>query len=85
MTVDLENSKAPLSSLHGVQEYTLTQKDFDFISQFVYKSVGIVLHDEKKAMVYARLTRRLRALKLNSFKEYCDYLIQDKTQQELTI
>lgn len=65
------------------KEYILTDQDFSFISSFVYKHVGIVLHDEKRAMVYARLSRRLRSLGLKSFHEYCMMLEHDHKQEEL--
>ncbi len=65
------------------QEFPLSDENFNFISKFVYKHVGIVLSAEKKAMVYARLTRRIRALHLNSFDAYCSLLEKDSAQLEL--
>ena len=45
----------------------LTDKDFNFICQFVYQESGIVLNDSKREMVYRRLTRIIRERKLESF------------------
>ncbi len=56
------------------REFEYTTEDFKFIQELVYKVSGISLSDVKKDMVYSRLARRLRALNLKSFKEYCQYL-----------
>ncbi len=56
------------------REFEFTEKDFNFIQQLVAESTGIVLSEGKRDMVYSRLTRRIRELKLNSYKTYCDRL-----------
>jgi len=60
------------------REFTFTDKDFDCLRQLVGERTGIVLSDAKRDMVYSRLARRLRQLKLDSFAHYCE-LIQDET------
>jgi len=55
--------------------------DFDFLRNLAYSQTGIVLPERKKQMVYSRLSRRIRFLKLNSFSQYCHYL--DNNTQEL--
>ena len=52
----------------------MTNKDYSFISERVYEACGIVLSEQKKDMVYARISRRLRKLGLSSFSEYISYL-----------
>lgn len=52
----------------------LTDEEFTFICQFVYKNTGIVLNDSKREMLYRRLTRIVRERKLKSFSEYCQLL-----------
>ena len=54
------------------REFAYSDADFRFISELAYEKTGIVLADHKKDMVYSRLTRRLRALNLHTFKEYCE-------------
>ncbi len=54
----------------GGQEFEFTEKDFKYIQWFLHKNVGIFLSDQKRAMVYGRISRQLRALKLRSFGEY---------------
>jgi chemotaxis protein methyltransferase CheR len=56
------------------REFAYTQEDFLYIKELVYKVSGISLSDVKKDMVYSRLARRLRALKINTFSDYCRYL-----------
>ncbi len=52
----------------------LTQQDFNRLSSFIYSELGIKMSEGKKTMLTGRLSRRLRALDLSSFSEYCDFL-----------
>ncbi|MCA0175683.1 MAG: chemotaxis protein CheR [Proteobacteria bacterium] len=46
---------------HGVdQAISFTQADFDKVRKLIHQRAGISLHEGKRAMVYSRLTRRLR-------------------------
>lgn len=63
------------------REFTFTRHDFEHIRDMVGERTGIVLSDHKIDMVYGRLTRRLRQLKLKSFKEYLARLTQDDDQE----
>jgi chemotaxis protein methyltransferase CheR len=58
----------------GVIDSELSEKHFRAICDVVYRSCGICLKDGKKALVRARLVKRLRALGLSSFEEYIDCL-----------
>lgn len=60
----------------------LSDDDFTFICDFVYQSTGIVLNDNKREMVYRRLTRIVRERKLNSFSDYCQLLKQQGAQEK---
>jgi chemotaxis protein methyltransferase CheR len=55
-------------------EFALHDDDFEKISRFVRSRTGIVLNERKRNLVYSRLVRRLRSLRLDSFAAYCDYL-----------
>ncbi|WP_232824636.1 CheR family methyltransferase [Algibacillus agarilyticus] len=59
----------------------MTDQNFINIRDQVYKSAGIVLGDHKREMVYSRLTRRIRALKLEDFTEYLHYLDSHKDEE----
>ncbi len=59
---------------HATAEYQFTDGDFRMIADFANKEYGLFLQESKKALVYSRLAKRLRVLKLSSFSEYCDLL-----------
>ena len=52
----------------------LTDTQFHRIRQLVREHTGIALSDAKRQLVYGRLSRRLRALKIASFGEYIEML-----------
>lgn len=54
--------------------FAFTQQDFEFLASLVYDKTGIVLAGHKRNMVYSRLSRRLRELKLETFRAYIDYV-----------
>jgi len=56
------------------REFLYTQEDFEYIKKLVHEESGINLSDAKQDMVYSRLARRVRALKIADFKQYCNYL-----------
>ena len=56
------------------RDFTFTARDFDRVRQMIHAKAGIALSDSKRDMVYSRLGRRLRALNLESFKDYLDQL-----------
>ncbi|MCQ2613445.1 MAG: protein-glutamate O-methyltransferase [Treponemataceae bacterium] len=68
------------------QTKTLSQSEFRTISEYIQQNVGIQMPESKKIMVQSRLMHRLRALKLNNYSEYIDYVFnKDKSGNELTI
>lgn len=56
------------------RDFPMTEEDFRRIAAKVEAMAGIVLKDHKRQMVYTRLSRRLRALGLPSFRAYLDHL-----------
>lgn len=56
------------------REFAWTNADFDRVQSMIYKRAGISLHDGKHAMVYSRLSRRLRDTGHQSFSEYLGWL-----------
>lgn len=55
-------------------EFPLTDADFTTIARILHEDSGILLSTSKSTLVYSRLAKRLRALGLASFKEYCSYI-----------
>ena len=56
------------------KEFAWTNADFDQVQKLIYQRAGISLHDGKHAMVYSRLSRRLRDTGYDSFKAYLTWL-----------
>ena len=52
-------------------EFAFTEGDFRKIAAMVHGDAGIALHETKATLVYSRLAKRLRALGLSSFQDYC--------------
>lgn len=61
---------------HDLQgrEFAWTESDFSRVQALIYERAGISLHNGKHAMVYSRLSRRLRDTGYQSFKEYLGFL-----------
>lgn len=56
------------------QEFPFREKEFRFLADLLHEKTGILLNSSKMNMVYTRLARRLRELRLRSFAEYCDLI-----------
>jgi chemotaxis protein methyltransferase CheR len=52
----------------------LSTKDLNRVCALIYEQSGISINPEKKVMLEARLKRRMNALKLDTYGEYCKYL-----------
>jgi len=65
--------EAGLSDAQG-REFAWTDADFDRVQALIYQRAGISLHDGKHAMVYSRLSRRLRETGHQSFRDYLGWL-----------
>lgn len=58
-----------------VKKISLSDPEFEKLRDLVFKVSGISLAQTKKELVVSRFTRRVKALKLNSFLEYYDLLV----------
>lgn len=67
---------APISNGPVMQgrEFVWTDADFSRVQSLIYQRAGINLHDGKHAMVYSRLSRRLRDTGHTSFRDYLSWL-----------
>lgn len=52
-------------------EFAFSWSDFHKIAALVHGEAGIVLVESKANLVYSRLAKRLRAIGLRSFRDYC--------------
>ena len=58
----------------GDQEFSFDGQAFQRVRQLIYQRAGISLHEGKQAMVYSRLSRRLRETGHRSFASYLQWL-----------
>lgn len=63
------------------REYHLSDAEFEEIRQLVREHTGIALADSKRELVYSRLVRRLRKLKLDSFRDYLEVLAKGEAAE----
>ncbi|HEY8977450.1 MAG TPA: CheR family methyltransferase [Burkholderiaceae bacterium] len=70
MSNDLAFAAADAAS----HEFTFSADDFRRVQKLIYQRAGISLHDGKRAMVYSRLSRRLRETGDRSFADYLNGL-----------
>ncbi len=52
----------------------LSTRDFRRLASFIHEKLGIKVPDFKRSMVESRLRKRLSALGMASYTEYCDHL-----------
>ena len=68
--------------MENEREFVFTDKDFNWLRDLAYQRMGITLSESKRELVYSRLSRRLRQVGLDSFKDYCT-LLQDGDEEEM--
>ncbi|MDH4392390.1 MAG: CheR family methyltransferase [Aquabacterium sp.] len=67
-------ARAQATPLAADQEFSFSAADFDRVRELIYQRAGISLHAGKQAMVYSRLSRRLRETSHLSFADYLQWL-----------
>ncbi len=55
-------------------EFLLTDNDFSKVRTLIHRRAGIALGEQKRQMVYSRLSRRLRELDMSDFSDYLELL-----------
>jgi chemotaxis protein methyltransferase CheR len=60
----------------------MSAREFGLFSQFIERTCGIRMPDSKKLMLESRLQKRLKFLRLSSFRAYYDYLISRQGMRE---
>jgi len=63
-------------------EDAITKRDYDRLCTLIYDQAGIHLGGEKKTMLEARIRRRLKALNLPGYRQYCEYLFGQQGMKE---
>lgn len=63
--------------------FDFSDADFRRLKRMIFDYAGISLNDNKKPMAYSRLTKRLRQLGLNTFREYLDFVEGSDTEEHV--
>jgi len=63
-------------------EFLMTNTDFRQIAAMLHADAGIYLPESKATLVYSRLAKRLRALGLQSFRDYCTLIARSEGVDE---
>ena len=74
MSETLSRQPSPGSSSAIDQEFSFSAADFERVRELIYQRAGISLHAGKQAMVYSRLSRRLRETSHRSVAAYLQWL-----------
>jgi len=78
-----EAPSAPaLPEIEVKREFAFSDADFRKLAELAYRHTGISLSASKRDLVYNRLSRRLRALRLTTFRDYHEYLEGPQGHQE---
>jgi chemotaxis protein methyltransferase CheR len=65
------------------REFQFSDTDFRSLVALARERTGISLSDSKRNLIYSRLSRRLRALDMTSFRAYREYLQSADGEQEI--
>jgi chemotaxis protein methyltransferase CheR len=76
------NDSRQAQAVEREREFEYTPRDFRRARDLIYRHAGISLSDSKGDLVYSRLSRRLRELRLSSFASYLDALEADASSPE---
>ena len=78
------NKKDNFSEIKSQSWIEITNKEFEAIRKLVYDKLGINLTEEKRALVSGRLQKLLRKEKFNTFSDYYDCVLKDKSGHALS-
>jgi len=77
------DTNTPVARLSAATD-TLADADYEFLRRLVYEHSRIHLGPDKRALVSGRVAKRLRALNISSYHEYCQWLKTQADAEELT-
>ena len=79
-----ERTKAAVRNVAPLPAAEFADRDLAIIIRLVYEKSGITLHEGKRALVSARLQKRLRHAGVTTFRDYVKLLQADASGDELT-
>lgn len=62
---------------------SLSSKEFEALSRFIYSEVGIKMPPNKKVMLEARIKKRIKELGMHSYKDYSSLILSEESSSEL--
>jgi len=69
------------ANINKIYKETLKERDFFKLQNLIEKNYGIKMPISKKDMLESRLRKRLKALSITSFSDYCNYLFSSEGQK----
>ncbi len=63
------------------REYQFTDHDLERLRELIYTHTGIRMAENKRDLIYGRLSRRLRVLGLKNFNDYCRFLEEGDAEE----
>lgn len=82
--IEKKHDMVPLKLPDDRREFAFGDEEFQFLAKLANARTGIVLAQHKRDMVYGRLARRLRALDLPTFADYCELLRSPEGEDEIS-
>lgn len=70
------------SAMTGTAHQSLTDRDFQILSDFIHENCGIKMGVSKRSMIEMRLKKRLHELNFDSFSGYCRYVLGSREGAE---
>ncbi|MDP4266699.1 MAG: protein-glutamate O-methyltransferase [Bacteroidota bacterium] len=77
----MSDQKIESQNLAGIYKIQMTDADFNRLSIFINRELGIKMPKEKKIMLQSRLQKRLNEFSFNTFREYIDYVFSNAGKQ----
>ena len=74
-------SQPDIRNTSKAREFAFSDEDFNALRTLVKAHTGINLTDQKRELVYGRISRRLRALDLHSFRDYREILSDESSTE----
>lgn len=71
--------------INSIYKAQLKDSEFKKLSEFIYGNFGIKMPPAKKIMLQSRLHKRLKALHIDNFHDYLEYVFSKKGQEEEVI
>ena len=66
----------------SAHDESISTRDYTRLCNLIYQEAGINLGVEKKVMLEARIKRRLKALEIDTYSRYCDFLFGHQGMKE---